>query len=165
VVPPPFPSTRFGFAGAPATYRGATPPPTQLPPLSTNLLLPPIASGATPVQAAEVRAPAFLIGPNVGIVEELRDNALNTHTGAKAALVTRPAAGLSISADTVHLQALVNTSLDYEKFTPTVVPDRLNVNMTAYGLGTVVPEVSLSTVVRRYHSFPHPTGSAFRTPR
>src|SRR6266851_1414048 len=141
VVPPPFPSTRFGFAGAPATYRGATPPPTQLPPLSTNLLLPPIASGATPVQAAEVRAPAFLIRPNVGIVEELRDNALNTHTGAKAALVTRPAAGLSISADTVHLQALVNTSLDYEKFTPTVVPDRLNVNMTAYGLGTVVPEV------------------------
>ncbi len=141
VVPPPFPSSRFGFAGAPATYRGATPPPTQLPPLSTNILLPPIASGATPVQAAEVRAPAFLIQPTVGIVEELRDNALNAHTGAKAALVTRPAAGLSISADTVHLQALMNTSLDYEKFTPTVVPDRLNVNMTAYGLGTVVPEV------------------------
>jgi hypothetical protein len=139
-VPPPFPSTRFGFAGAPATYRGAVTPPTQLPPLPTNILLPPIASGATPVQAAEVRAPAFLIRPDVGIVADLNDNVNNAHTGAKAALVTRPAAGLSLSADTVHLQALMNTSLDYEKYIPHVIPDRLNVNLTAYGLGTVVPE-------------------------
>ncbi len=139
-MPPPFPSTRFGFAGAPATYRGATPPPTQLPALATNILLPPIASGATPVQAAEVRAPAFLIRPDVGIAADLNDKVLNAHTGAKAALLTRPTAALSLSADTVHLQALMNTSLDYEKYIPNVVSDRLNVNLTAYGLGTVVPE-------------------------
>src|SRR6266851_1095371 len=140
-VPPPFPSTTFGFAGAPATYRGTTPPPTQLPSLATNILLPPLAAGATPVQAAEVRAPAFLIQPNIGIVEDLSDNVLNAHAGAKAASLTRPSAGLSISADTVHLQALMNTSLEYDKYYPAVVPDRLNVNLTAYGLGTVVPEV------------------------
>src|SRR5216684_3132153 len=140
-VPPPFPSTTFGFAGAPATYRGTTPPPTQLPSLATNILLPPLAAGATPVQAAEVRAPAFLIQPNIGIVEDLSDNVLNAHAGAKAASLTRPSAGLSISADTVHLQALMNTSLEYDKYYPVVIPDRLNVNLTAYGLGTVVPEV------------------------
>ena len=140
-VPPPFSSTRFGFAGAPASYRGTIPPPLQLPPLATNILLPPLASGATPVQAAEIRAPAFQIQPNVSVVEGLNENVLNAHTGAKAALMTRPAAGLAISADTVHLQALVNTSLEYETYKPAVVPDRFNVNLTAYGLGTVVPEV------------------------
>jgi uncharacterized protein (PEP-CTERM system associated) len=140
-VPPPFPSTTFGFAGAPATYRGAVPPPNQLPPLSANILLPPIAAGAVPVQAGDIRAPAFLLGSNIGLSEAFSDNPLNApnHHAMAASVTDLSAAGL-MSVDTARLQALANSSLDYERLSPEVRPGRLNMNLAAYGLGTVIPE-------------------------
>jgi uncharacterized protein (PEP-CTERM system associated) len=161
---PPFPPTLgtfLGYAGAPVTYSGSvfllperqlspTAPapgepvlveglfPPSAYPVPSSVLLPPVVSGAVPIQAGDVRAPEIIIKPSLGISQGYDDNPRLT-PGLFSDSVNHFNPGLLVSADTPHLQGLLSYSLDYQKYARASDVDGLTQSAVGYGLATIVP--------------------------
>jgi hypothetical protein len=161
---PPFPGTLgtfLGYAGAPVTYTGTlfllperqlsptAPAPGELVPVEglfppsaypvpSSVLLPPVVSGAIPVQAGDMRAPEIIIKPSIGISQGYDDNPRFTTTLFSDS-VNHFSPSLLVSADTPHLQGLLTYSLDYSKYARASDLDGLTQSAVGYGLATIVP--------------------------
>jgi uncharacterized protein (PEP-CTERM system associated) len=146
LVPPAFITPPFGFGdavtapylppnAAPATGASGTGVSN---PLSTTRLAP-LRPGALPVQAYDPRAPWILIRPTASLSVGYTDNPHSAPQGFSDEFA-RLRGGTAISVDTVRLQGQFNGTLDYQKFVRASDQDRLNVNLLAYGLGTVVQD-------------------------
>jgi uncharacterized protein (PEP-CTERM system associated) len=151
------PGGGFGFPNplnSPAAINNAASPLTPAPP--TNALgLAPLGFGVVPLQANDPNAPAYLIRPYASVSETLTDNVHNVHSPRDAAAYTNLSPGLSISADTPRLQAVLTGSLN----TALYIPSSSNLNQAssnlnqassnlnqvygslyANGFGTIVPD-------------------------
>lgn len=160
-APPPFLSTLFGYAGAPVTYSGTvfllperqlTPtapapgepapvegllPPTAYP-VPSNVLLPPLVSGASPIQTGDPRAPEIMVKPSLGISQLYTNNPrLTSSTFSDTASHLSP--GIVLSADTPHLQGELIYGLDYYKYARAHEQNSLTQDAVGYGLATIVP--------------------------
>src|SRR6516225_8724720 len=141
------------------------------PPTATNNVAPPAAAVATsplglsplgfgvvPLQANDPTAPAYLIRSYASISETLIDNAHYVHSPRDFAAYTNLAPGLSFSADTPRLQAVLSGNLN----TALYIPSSTNLNQVygslyAGGFGTVVPDllfVNLNTIVTQSTTLP-----------
>lgn len=160
-TPAPFLNTFFGYAGAPATYNGTvfllperqlspTSPAPGVPvpvegvfpptvyPVPSNVLLPPLVSGATPIQAGDPRAPEIILKPGLSVSQLYTDNPrLTSNTFSDTAGHLSPS--LVVSADTPHLQGELIYGLDYYKYARASDQNSLTQNAVAYGLATIVP--------------------------
>jgi len=159
ILPPP-PGGGFGFANpltSPNAVNNAIPPIAPAAP-ANPLGLAPLGIGVVPLQEFDPNAPAFLIRPFASISETLTDNVHNVHSPRDAAAYTNLAPGLSISADTPRLQAVLTGNLN----TSFYIPSSSNLNQvygSLYGnaFGTVVPDalfVNLNTVVTQSTTLP-----------
>ena len=139
---PLFPTTGLGFAGAPAIYTGTTRPAALPPPrviVGQNPLLPPIQSGAAPIQTGDDRAPWFLAFPSLDIATGFDDNPRQTpNRFADSVSSIKPS--LVGSIDTPHVQAFMSGSAQYLKYARATDQDLLTLNGAGYGLITVAPE-------------------------
>jgi hypothetical protein len=154
------PGGGFGFANPlnpPTAVNNVAPPAAPIAP--TSLLgLPPLGFGVVPLQANDPTAPAFLIRPYASVSETLTDNVHYVHSPRDAAAYTNLAPGVSISADTPRLQAVLTGNLN----TAFYIPSSTNLNQvygSLYGsaFGTVVPDtlfVNLSSVVTQSTPLP-----------
>lgn len=138
-APPPLtPVYGYGTPNPPvpgSTAVIAAPPPA--PPSYTNL--PPLAPGALPIQANDLRAPPVLITPSIGLFEGYTDNPRNTAQTFSDS-TTHLNSALNISVDTVRFQGQISNELSYYKYARASDQDSLNDNLAAFGLATVVPE-------------------------
>jgi hypothetical protein len=159
------PGGGFGFPNPlnpPTAVNNAAPPVATVAPISP-LGLPPLGFGVVPLQANDPTAPAYLIRSYASISETLTDNANNVHAPRDAAAYTNLAPGLSISADTPRLQAVLSGNLN----TAFYIPSSSNLNQVygslyANGFGTVVPDalfVNLNSIVTQSTTLP---GFGFR---
>jgi hypothetical protein len=120
--------------------------------------LTPLGFGVVPLQANNPDAPAYLITPYLSISETFTDNVHNVHAPRDAAAYTNLAPGLSISADTPRLQAVLSGNLN----TALYIPSSSNLNQVygslyANGFGTVVPDtlfVNLASTVTQSSTLP-----------
>lgn len=149
---PPFLGNALGFTGAPASYVGGgiggagtivsgNPPAATAPTRVTNEnpLLPPIAPGATPIQAGDDRAPAYIITPSIGVSTGFDDNPRQT-SSRFADSVSELSPGLIVSADSPHLQGVLSSSLTYLKYARATDQDSLTATGSGYGLATISPD-------------------------
>jgi hypothetical protein len=147
------PGGGFGFPNPlnpPTATNNVAPPAAAVAPTSP-LGLTPLGFGVVPLQANDPTAPAVLIRPYASLSETLTDNVQHVHAPRDAAAYTNLAPGLSISADTPRLQAVLSGNLN----TALYIPSSSNLNQVygslyANGFGTVVPDalfVNLSSVV------------------
>jgi len=154
------PGGGFGFANPlnpPTATNNVAPPAAAVAPTSP-LGLSPLGFGVVPLQANDPTAPAYLIRSYASISETLTDNVNNVHAPRDAAAYTNLAPGLSISAATPRLQAVLSGSLN----TAFYIPSSSNLNQVfgslyANGFGTVVPDalfVDLSSVVTQSTPLP-----------
>lgn len=134
---PPFLTPRYGF-GTLAPFLPPSPAPPAAPSEPpTNVGLRPLRPGAIPVQANDPRAPPILILPTVFLSQGYSDNPRSTPDTLSDS-ITRLRGATSISVDSVRLQGQLSGALDFRKFARATDQDTLNVNLLAYGLGTVV---------------------------
>jgi hypothetical protein len=154
------PGGGFGFANPlnpPAAVNNAAPPVTTVAPTSP-LGLPPLGFGVVPLQANDPTAPAYLIRPYASVSETLTDNVHAVHSPRDAAAYTSLAPGVSISADTPRLQAVLSGNLN----TYLYIPSSTNLNQVtgslyANGFGTIVPDalfINLNSVVTQSTTVP-----------
>src|SRR6516162_4030977 len=154
------PGGGFGFPNPlnpPTATNNAAPPIAAVAPTSP-LGLSPLGFGVVPLQANDPTAPAYLIRSYASVSETLTDNVNNVHSPRDAAASTNLAPGVSISADTPRLQAVLSGNLN----TAFYVPSSSNLNQVygslyANGFGTVVPDalfVDLSSVVTQSTPLP-----------
>src|SRR6516162_2679233 len=154
------PGGGFGFPNPlnpPTAVNNAAPPVAAIAPVSP-FGLSPLGFGVVPLQANDPTAPAYLIRSYASISETLTDNVNNVHAPRDAAAYTNIAPGLSISAATPRLQAVLSGSLN----TAFYIPSSSNLNQVfgslyANGFGTVVPDalfVDLSSVVTQSTPLP-----------
>jgi hypothetical protein len=154
------PGGGFGFPNPlnpPTATNNVAPPVAAVAPTSP-LGLSPLGFGVVPLQANDPTAPAYLIRSYASISETLTDNVNNVHAPRDAAAYTNLAPGLSISADTPRLQAVLSGNLN----TAFYIPSSSNLNQVygslyANGFGTVVPDalfVDLSSVVTQSTPLP-----------
>jgi len=154
------PGGGFGFPNPlnpPTVTNNVAPPAAAVAPTSP-LGLSPLGFGVVPLQANDPTAPAYLIRSYASISETLTDNVNNVHAPRDAAAYTNLAPGLSISADTPRLRAVLSGNLN----TAFYVPSSSNLNQVygslyANGFGTVVPDalfVDLSSVVTQSTPLP-----------
>jgi hypothetical protein len=154
------PGGGFGFPNPlnpPAATNNAAPPIAAVAPTSP-LGLSPLGLGVVPLQANDPNAPAVLIRPYASVSETLTDNVHYVHAPRDAAAYTNLAPGLSISADTPRLQAVLSGNLN----TALYIPSSSNLNQVygslyGSGFGTVVPDalfVNLSSVVTQSTPLP-----------
>jgi uncharacterized protein (PEP-CTERM system associated) len=150
---PPFMGNTLGFVGAPASYVGLGAglggpaivegnPATALPPSRLtieNPLLPPIVSGALPIQAGDDRAPAWLVTPSIEVQTGYDDNPRQTPNRLSDS-VSNLSSGLIVSADTPHLQGVLTSSLEYTKYARATDEDEVTATGSAYGLATIAPD-------------------------
>jgi uncharacterized protein (PEP-CTERM system associated) len=154
------PGGGFGFANPlnpPTAVTNAAPPaPTAAP---TNPLgLPPLGFGIVPLQANDPNAPAYLIRPYASVSETFTDNVRGVPSPRDPAAFTNLAPGVSISADTPRLQAVLSGNLN----TALYIPSSSNLNQVtgslyASGFGTVVPDllfVNLNSLVTQSTTLP-----------
>jgi uncharacterized protein (PEP-CTERM system associated) len=147
----PFSTSALGFVGAPASYIGAgfggaaagllNPPaavaPTRL--TTENPLLPPIAPGAVPVQAADPLAPEVITTPGASILTGFDDNPRGTPSRlADSVSILSPS--LTVSADTPHLQGVCQSSFEYLKYARATDQDMATASGSAYELATISPD-------------------------
>jgi hypothetical protein len=125
----------------------------------TSLLgLAPLGFGVVPLQANDSTAPAYLITSYASISETLTDNVHAVHAPRDPAASTNIAPGVSISADTPRLQAVLTGNLN----TALYVPSSTNLNQVygslyANGFGTIVPDalfVNLNSLVTQSTTLP-----------
>jgi hypothetical protein len=154
------PGGGFGFANPlnpPAAVNYAAPPVTPLAPTSPLGLLP-LGFGVVPLQANDPNAPAYLIRPYVSVSETLTDNKNFVHAPRDPAAYTNLAPGVSFSADTPRLQAVLSGNLN----TALYIPSSTNLNQVygslyANGFGTIVPDalfVNLNSIVTQSTPLP-----------
>ncbi len=154
------PGGGFGFTNPlnpPTATNNVAPPVATITPTSPLGLAPP-GFGVVPLQANASNAPAYLIRPYASVSETLTDNVHYVHSPRDNAAYTNLAPGVSISADTPRLQAVLTGNLN----TALYIPSSTNLNQVygslyANGLGTVVPEalfVNLSRVVSQSTPLP-----------
>lgn len=154
------PGGGFGFANPlnpPTAVNNVAPPVATIAPTSPLGLAPP-GFGVVPLQANEPNAPAYLIRPYASVSETLTDNVHYVHSPRDDAAYTNLAPGVSISADTPRLQAVLTGNLN----TALYIPSSTNLNQVygslyANGFGTVVPDalfVNLSSVVSQSTPLP-----------
>src|SRR6516162_7689385 len=154
------PGGGFGFPNPlnpPTATNNAAPPIAAVAPTSP-LGLSPLGFGVVPLQANDPTAPAYLIRSYASVSETLTDNVHNVHSPRDAAAYTNLAPGVSISADTPRLQAVLSGNLN----TAFYIPSSSNLNQVygslyANGFGTVVPDtlfVNLSSVVTQSTPLP-----------
>jgi hypothetical protein len=136
------PGGGFGFANPltpPNAVNNAIPP--RAPAVPANPLgLAPLGIGVVPLQEFDPNAPALLIRPYAAISETLTDNVHNVHSPRDPAAYTNLAPGLSISADTPRLQAVLTGNLNSYIYIPTSNLNQVFGSLYANGFGTVVPD-------------------------
>jgi hypothetical protein len=124
------------------------------PPNAVNPAAPPLAAGApagalglaapgigvVPIQANDPNAPAILVQPTVGVSETFTDNVNFAHTHRRAAAYTSLSPGVSISADTPRLQAVLSGRLNSYFYVPTSNLNQVTGSLYASGFGTVIPD-------------------------
>ena len=156
------PGGGFGFPNPlnpPAAINNAAPPATPFSPLG----LTPLGFGVVPLQENNPEAPAYLIRGYASISETFTDNVHQAHSPRDVAAYTNLAPGLSFSADTPRLQAVLTGNLN----TALYVPSSSNLNQVygslyANGFATIVPDtlfVDLNSVVTQSSTLP---GFGFR---
>jgi hypothetical protein len=154
------PGGGFGFPNPlnpPTAVNNAAPPAAAAAPFSP-LGLTPLGFGVVPLQANDPTAPAYLIRPYASVSETLADNVHYVHSPRDFAAYTNLAPGLSFSADTPRLQAVLSGNLN----TALYIPSSTNLNQVygslyANGFGTVVPDllfVDLSSIVTQSSPLP-----------
>jgi hypothetical protein len=158
------PGGGFGFPNPlnpPTAVNNAAPPVATVAPISP-LGLPPLGFGVVPLQAYDPSAPAYLIRPYASVSETLTDNVNNVHAPRDAAAYTNLAPGLSISADTPRLQAVLSGNLNTALYIPSSNLNQVYGSLYANGFGTVVPDalfVNLNSAVTQSTPLP---GFGFR---
>jgi len=137
VAPPPLtPAYGYGVPAPPLAFPGPTY--AAAPPAAPNYTaLAPIAPGAAPIQAGDLRAPPVLIGSNVYVSEGYTDNPRNTRQTFSDS-ITRLRGATNISIDTVRLQGQLSDSSDYSRFMRAHDENSLNSNLSAFGLATII---------------------------
>jgi hypothetical protein len=153
------PGGGFGFRNplnGPNAVGNATPPAAAVAP--TNALgLAPLGFGVVPLQANDPNAPAYLIRPFASVSETLTDNVHNVHSPRDPAAWTNLAPGVSISADTPRLQAVLSGNLNTYLYIPTSNLNQVSGNLYANGFGTIVPDalfVNFNSVVTQSSTQP-----------
>jgi hypothetical protein len=114
------PGGGFGFPNPlnpPAAVGNAAAPIAPLAP-ANPLGLAPLGLGVVPLQENDPNAPALLIRPFVSVSETFTDTVHFVHSPRDAAAYTNLAPGLSISADTPRLQAVLTGNLNTSFFIP-----------------------------------------------
>jgi hypothetical protein len=154
------PGGGFGFPNPlnpPTATNNAAPPVATIAPTSP-LGLSPLGFGVVPLQANDPTAPAYLIRSYASISETLTDNVNYVHAPRDAAAYTNLAPGLSISADTPRLQAVLSGNLNTAFYIPSSSNlDQVYGSLYASGFGTVVPDalfVDLTSVVTQSTPLP-----------
>jgi uncharacterized protein (PEP-CTERM system associated) len=102
--------------------------------------LAPLGFGVVPLQENDPNAPAYLIRPFVSVGETLTDNVHSVHSPRDPAAWTNLAPGVSISADTPRLQAVLSGNLNTYFYIPTSNLNQVTGNLYANGFGTIVPD-------------------------
>jgi len=105
------PGGGFGFPNPlnpPAAINNAAAPAAPFSPFG----LTPLGFGVVPLQANDPNAPAYLIRPYASIAETFTDNVHYAHSPRDAAAYTNLAPGVSFSADTPRLQAVLTGNLN-----------------------------------------------------
>jgi len=154
------PGGGFGFpnpANPPTAINNAAPLAAPVAPTSP-LGLSPLGFGVVPLQANDPNAPAYLIRSYASASETLTDNVHYVHSPRDAAASTNLAPGVSISADTPRLQAVLSGNLN----TAFYIPSSSNLNQVygslyANGFATVVPDalfVNLNSLVTQSTPLP-----------
>jgi hypothetical protein len=154
------PGGGFGFRNplnSPNAIGNAAPPIAPLAP-ANPLGLAPLGLGVVPLQENDPNAPALLIRPLVSVSETFTDNVHVVHSPRDAAAYTNLAPGLSISADTPRLQAVLTGNLN----TSFYIPSSSNLNQVygslyANAFGTVLPDtlfINLSSTVTQSSTLP-----------
>jgi hypothetical protein len=153
------PGGGFGFPNPlnPPAAVGNVAPPAAAPGPTSPLGLAPLGLGVVPLQANDPNAPAYLIRPYASISETFIDNVHYVHAPRDAAAYTNLAPGLSISADTPRLQAVLSGNLNTLFYVPTSNLNQVYGSLYANGFGTVMPDllfVNLNTVVTQSTTLP-----------
>jgi len=159
------PGGGFGFPNPlnpPNAVSNAPPPIGAGGALANPLGLTPLGFGVVPLQANDPEAPAYLIRAYASIAETLTDNVNYAHSPRDAAAITNLSPGLSISADTPRLQAVLSGNLNTAFYIPSTSTSSSNLNQVygslyASGFGTVVPDtlfVNLNSVVTQSTPLP-----------
>jgi hypothetical protein len=137
VSPPPLLPSQYGFGNL-------APSPTVIPTLPavpatppTTIGLSPLAPGASPLQAQNIRAPPIIIIPTIGLSQGYTDNPRSTPSTLSDSL-SRFDGGTTVSFDTARLQGQLSGSIGYTKYARATDQDALNVNLVGFGLGTIV---------------------------
>jgi len=157
VLPPP-PGGGFGFANPvipPNAVNLALPPVTPQP--TGPLGLPPLGNGVVPLQANDPSAPAYLIAPRAAVGATLSDNLRFLHSPRTPGAYANFAPGLSFSADTPRLQAVLTGNMNAYVYTPTTDLNQVFSNLYANGFGTIVPDalfVDLSSLMTQSSTLP-----------
>jgi hypothetical protein len=112
-------------------------PPTAYP-VPNNVLLPPVVSGAPPIQTGDPRAPEFILKPSLGVSQLYTDNPRLT-SGKFSDSASHFSPSIVVSADTPHLQGELIYGLDYYKYARASEQSSLTQSAVGYGLGTIVP--------------------------
>jgi hypothetical protein len=107
---------------------------------SNALGLTPLGFGVVPLQANDPNAPAYLIRPFASVSETLTDNVHNLHSPRDPAAYTNLAPGVTISADTPRLQAVLTGNLNTALYIPTSNLNQVYGSLYANGFGTIVPD-------------------------
>ncbi len=124
---------------------------------TSPLGLSPLGFGVVPLQGNDPNAPAYLIRPFVSVSETLTDNVHYVHSPRDAAAYTNLAPGLSISADTPRLQAVLTGNLNTAFYIPTSNLNQVFGSLYGNAFGTVVPDalfVNLNSVVTQSTTLP-----------
>jgi hypothetical protein len=141
ILPPP-PSGGFGFPNPltpPNAVNAAVP--AAAPAVSANPMgLAPLGYGVTTLQANDPNAPAYLIRPYVSVSETLSDNLRFLHTPRVAGVYTNLSPGLSFSADTPRLQAVLTGNVNAYFYEPASDLNYTFGNLYGSGFGTIVPD-------------------------
>ena len=136
------PGGGFGFPNplnSPNAVGNVAPPAAPVAP--TNPLgLAPLGLGVVPLQANDPNAPAYLIRPFASVSETLTDNVRNVHSPRDPAAYTNLAPGVTISADTPRLQAVLTGNLNTALYIPTSDLNQVYGSLYANGFGTIVPD-------------------------
>jgi hypothetical protein len=142
ILPPP-PSGGFGFANPltpPNAVNAAIPPAAPAAAPVNPIGLAPLGYGVTPLQANDPNAPAYLVRPYVSVAETLSDNLRYLHSPRVAGVYTNLSPGLSFSADTPRLQAVLTGNLNAYFYAPTSDLNQVFGSLYGSGFGTIVPD-------------------------
>jgi hypothetical protein len=154
------PGGGFGFANPlnpPGTIGNAAPA-VPAAALTNPLGLAPLGFGVVPLQANDLTAPAYLIRPYVSVSETFTDNVHAASSPRDAAAYTNIAPGVSISADTPRLQAVLSGNLNTALYIPSSTDlNQVYGSLYASGFGTIVPDalfVNLNSIVTQSTTLP-----------